>query len=307
MSTSMYAKIARIGEGAYGVVYKARDRETNEIVALKRIRLKNDEEGVPCTAIREIGALMELRHPNLVHLHKVLHSENKLTLVFEFLDMDLRKFLDTHRDAMTPAVLRSFIQQLLRGAAYCHSRSMLHRDLKPQNLLIQSEQMVLKLADFGLGRAFGIPVAQFTHEVVTLWYRAPDVLLGNTSYGTAVDMWAIGCIILEMVTGVPLFPGKNDFDQLLKICAFLGSPTPQNWPSMMSYPNSANTLSKEEFTDARQPECEAYYTQPAFAKFGPDGIDLLKRMLLYEPAERITAAQALEHAYFTSTREFPNA
>ena len=298
MSTSLYAKIERIGEGAYGVVYKARDRQTNATVALKRIRLSNDEEGVPCTAIREIGVLMELRHPNIVRMHKVLHSENKLTIVFEFLDMDLRKFLDTHHNSLSRAVLRDFIEQLLRGIAFCHSRNVLHRDLKPQNLLIHSDDMLLKIADFGLGRAFGVPVEKYTHEVVTLWYRAPDVLLGNTHYGTPVDMWAVGCIILEMVTGVPLFAGKNDLDQLLRICAFLGTPTPDNWPSMMTYANSTNTLSKPEFFEFAEPQSAAFYERPALAEFGPEGIDLVRRMLRYEPAERISAAEALDHPFF---------
>ena len=298
MSTSLYAKIERIGEGAYGVVYKARDRQTNETVALKRIRLSNDEEGVPCTAIREIGCLMELKHPNIVRMHKVLHSVNKLTIVFEFLDMDLRKFIDVHNNALDQDTICNFSRQILTGVAFCHSRNVLHRDLKPQNLLIHSESKAIKIADFGLGRAFGVPVGKYTHEVVTLWYRAPDVLLGNTTYGTQVDMWAVGCIILEMVTGIPLFAGKNDLDQLLRICAFLGTPTPENWPSMMTYANSTNTLSKPEFFEFPEPESTKYFAQPALAAFGADGIDLVKRMLRYEPAERISAAEALQHPYF---------
>uniref|UniRef100_A0A0A9WUZ6 Cell division protein kinase 5 n=1 Tax=Lygus hesperus TaxID=30085 RepID=A0A0A9WUZ6_LYGHE len=116
------------------------------------------------------------------------------------------------------------MRDLLKGVGYCHQRSVLHRDLKPQNLLISREK-VLKLADFGLGRAFGIPVKKFTHEVVTLWYRSPDVLLGSTQYGTPVDIWSVGCIFAEMATGLPLFAGKNDADQLLQIFKFLGTPS----------------------------------------------------------------------------------
>jgi cyclin-dependent kinase len=206
-------------------VYKARDRVTNEVVALKKIRLEEEDEGIPSTAIREISLLKELQHPNIVRLYDVVHTERKLTLVFEYLDQDLKKYLDICENGLETSVLKSFLYQLLQGVAYCHEHRVLHRcvtcaarcaarwwpslpspaenvpsflsppvrDLKPQNLLINREGE-LKLADFGLARAFGIPVRSYTHEVVTLWYRAPDVLMGSRKYSTPVDMWSIGCI-----------------------------------------------------------------------------------------------------------------
>jgi len=164
-----YQKIDKIGEGTYGVVYKAKNRLTGDLVALKKIRLEAEDEGIPSTAIREISILKELQHPNIVRLHDVIHTEKKLTLVFEYLDEDLKKFLD--RNQLDTQSIKSSLYQLLRGVAFCHDRRVLHRDLKPQNLLINS-QHELKLADFGLARAFGIPVRSYTHEVVTLWYRA---------------------------------------------------------------------------------------------------------------------------------------
>lgn len=174
-----YEKIGKIGEGTYGVVFKAKDTSTGELYALKKIRLESEDEGIPSTAIREIALLKELQHPNIVKLHDVIHTDKKLTLVFEYLDQDLKKLLDlSGPDGLDMPTVKSFLKQLLKGISHCHKNRVLHRDLKPQNLLINREG-VLKLADFGLARAFGIPVKNYTHEVVTLWYRAPDILMGS--------------------------------------------------------------------------------------------------------------------------------
>ena len=205
-----YEKLERIGEGTYGVVYKARDLDTGHIYALKKIRLESEDEGIPSTAIREIALLKELQHTNIVRLVNVLHTDKKLTLVFEYLDQDLKKLLDTLGPEGLPlADVKSFLYQLLNGIAKCHQHKVLHRDLKPQNLLINREG-ILKLADFGLARAFGIPVKNFTHEVVTLWYRAPDILLGSKNYSTSVDIWSVGCIFAEIVNRKALFAGNNE-------------------------------------------------------------------------------------------------
>ena len=160
-------------------VFKGRNRQTGELVALKEIHL-DSEEGTPSTAIREISLMKELKHENIVALHDVIHTENKLMLVFEYMDGDLKKYMDTQGDrgALKPMLIKSFMYQLLKGIDFCHKNRVLHRDLKPQNLLINSKG-ALKLGDFGLARAFGIPVNTFSNEVVTLWYRAPDVLLGS--------------------------------------------------------------------------------------------------------------------------------
>ncbi|KAJ4456818.1 putative Cell division control protein 2 [Paratrimastix pyriformis] len=263
-------------------------RETNEIVALKRIRLESEEEGVPSTAIREISLLKELRHPNIVRLKDVIHTERKLTLVFEFLDQDLKKYLDQNRGHLEPLTIKCFLFQLLAGVAYCHQHRVLHRDLKPQNLLINRADLSLKLADFGLARAFGIPVRSFTHEVVTLWYRAPDVLLGSRKYSTPVDIWSVGCIFAEMVTGRPLFPGSSDQDELTRIFKILGTPSPQTWPGITELDGY-----KTDF-----PVYPPRHLQHIITGLDPTGIDLLTRMLQYDPALRITAKNALQHAYF---------
>jgi cyclin-dependent kinase len=297
-STSRYEKLMKIGEGAYGVVYKALDRQTETLTALKRIRLDAEEEGVPCTAIREISLLKELRHDNIVRLLDVVYSEHKLTIVFEYLDHDLQKHLEARDRNLSAAQVQNFMRQLLAGIDHCHQRCVLHRDLKPQNLLIAQDR-ILKIADFGLGRSFAIPVRKYTNAVVTLWYRAPDVLLGSTTYGTAVDLWSVGCIFAEMATGSPLFDGRTDSDQLQKIFAFLGTPTPQSWPSLGTYPNTQTTLDKPEFKVPYEPQWERVAATPVFMqKLGPQGIDLLRGLLQYEPERRLTAAQALQHPYF---------
>ncbi|XP_060169410.1 cell division control protein 2 homolog A-like isoform X2 [Lycium barbarum] len=240
-----YEKVEKIGEGTYGVVYKARDRATNETVALKKIRLEQEDEGVPSTAIREISLLKEMQHGNIVRLLDVVHSEKRLYLVFEYLDLDLKKHMDSSPEfSKDPRVVKTFLHQMLRGIAHCHSHRVLHRDLKPQNLLIDPRTNVLKLADFGLGRAFGIPVRTFTHEVVTLWYRAPEILLGSRNYSTPVDVWSAGCIFAEMVNQRPLFPGDSEIDELFKIFRVVGTPNENIWPGVTSLPDYKSAFPK---------------------------------------------------------------
>ncbi|KYN40329.1 Cell division protein kinase 5 [Trachymyrmex septentrionalis] len=232
-----YEKLEKIGEGTYGTVFKAKNRETHEIVALKRVRLDDDDEGVPSSALREICLLKELKHKNIVRLYDVLHSDKKLTLVFEHCDQDLKKYFDSLNGEIDLDVVKSFLYQLLRGLAFCHSRNVLHRDLKPQNLLI-NKNGELKLADFGLARAFGIPVKCYSAEVVTLWYRPPDVLFGAKLYTTSIDMWSAGCIFAELANaGRPLFPGSDVDDQLKRIFKMLGTPTEETWPDLTTLPD----------------------------------------------------------------------
>ena len=291
-----YQKIEKIGEGTYGVVYKARNRLTGELVALKKIRLEAEDEGIPSTAIREISILKELQHPNIVRLHDVIHTEKKLTLVFEFLDLDLKKFLDMATSAgevLQPPVIKTLLFQLLAGVSFCHDRRVLHRDLKPQNLLINQETLELKLADFGLARAFGIPVRSYTHEVVTLWYRAPDVLMGSRKYSTPVDLWSVGCIFGEMSSGRPLFPGTSDHDQLSKIFKVLGTPTETSWPTIVDLPEY-----KTDWEKYPSIPLGSYCTN-----LDAPGVALLEQLLKYDPATRISAKNALQDDYFLDVEQ----
>ncbi|PWN26759.1 Pkinase-domain-containing protein [Jaminaea rosea] len=288
-----YQKIEKVGEGTYGVVYKARDltpQGNGRIVALKKIRLEAEDEGVPSTAIREISLLKELKNENIVRLYDIIHQESKLYLVFEFLDLDLKKYMDNvagSSDGLGPDIVRKFTFQLMRGIYYCHAHRILHRDLKPQNLLIDKAGN-LKLADFGLARAFGIPLRTYTHEVVTLWYRAPEVLLGSRHYSTAIDMWSVGCIFAEMAMKSPLFPGDSEIDEIFRIFRTLGTPTENDWPGVKSLPDY-----KASF-----PQWAGVSLAKAVPSLDAAGLELLRGMLVYDPAGRISAKRGLGHEYF---------
>jgi len=286
-----YKKLEKVGEGTYGVVYKAEDRATGHYVALKKIRLEAEDEGVPSTAIREISLLKELQHPYIVSLIDVVHiagkQSNKLYLVFEYLDQDLKRYMDAVDGLLSDELVKSYLYQLCNGMSFCHSRRVLHRDLKPQNLLIDRNG-TLKIADFGLARAFGIPVRTYTHEVVTLWYRAPEILLGSKLYSTPVDMWSVGTIFAEMVTKAPLVPGDSEIDQVFKIFRCLSTPTEATWPGVTTLPDYKPTFPK--WTSNKLSE--------HVPQLDSSGFDLLSQMLAYEPARRISAKRALTHPYF---------
>ncbi|KAG5948438.1 negative regulator of the PHO system [Claviceps pazoutovae] len=286
---SSFQQLEKLGEGTYATVFKGRNRQTGELVALKEIHL-DSEEGTPSTAIREISLMKELKHENIVALYDVIHTENKLMLVFEFMDGDLKRYMDVNgeRGALQPNVIKSFMYQLLKGIEFCHHNRVLHRDLKPQNLLINSKG-VLKLGDFGLARAFGIPVNTFSNEVVTLWYRAPDVLLGSRTYNTSIDIWSAGCIMAEMFTGRPLFPGTTNEDQIVRIFRIMGTPTERTWPGISQFPEYKPTFQMYATQDLRS----------ILHAIDPVGIDLLQRMLQVRPELRISAHDALQHPWFS--------
>ncbi|CRK90881.1 CLUMA_CG004571, isoform A [Clunio marinus] len=284
-----FQKIEKIGEGTYGVVYKGRNKKTGNTVAMKKIRLESEDEGIPSTAIREISLLKELKHPNIVTLEDVVMEDNRLYLIFEFLTMDLKKYMDSlpSEKMMDPELVRSYLFQITAAMLFCHRRRVLHRDLKPQNLLINKEG-IIKVADFGLGRSFGIPVRNYTHEIVTLWYRAPEVLLGSQRYSCPVDVWSIGCIFAEMATRKPLFQGDSEIDQLFRMFRILRTPTEEIWPGVTSLPDYKTTF-----------PC---WTQNNLANqvknINSAGMDLLQKSLVYDPAYRISAREMIEHKYF---------
>lgn len=284
-----FQKIEKIGEGTYGVVYKGRNKITGEIVAMKKIRLESEDEGIPSTAIREISLLKELQHPNIVSLQDVLMEENRLYLIFEFLSMDLKKYMDTlpAEKMMDSDLVKSYMYQITAAILFCHKRRVLHRDLKPQNLLINKEGLI-KVADFGLGRSFNIPVRNYTHEIVTLWYRAPEVLLGSQRYACPVDVWSIGCIFAEMATRKPLFQGDSEIDQLFRMFRILKTPTEEIWPGVTSLPDYKPTF----------PCWTQNNLNTQVKNLDSAGLDLLQKCLIYDPVHRISAKKVLEHKYF---------
>ncbi|GAA5977888.1 hypothetical protein JCM11641_006100 [Rhodosporidiobolus odoratus] len=275
--------------GTYGVVYRSRNKETGEIVALKKIRLEAEDEGVPSTAIREISLLKEMKDDNVVRLLDITHTDTKLYLVFEFLDMDLKRYMDKvgDGDGMGPDIVKKFTYQLIKGVYYLHAHRILHRDLKPQNLLINKDGN-LKLADFGLARAFGIPLRTYTHEIVTLWYRSPEVLLGSRHYSTGVDMWSVGCIFAEMIMRQPLFPGDSEIDEIFRIFRLLGTPDEDVWPGVTSLPDYKTTFPNWHSKDLQEHVHGAT----------EESAELILGMLAYDPAKRISAKAALQSDYF---------
>uniref|UniRef100_A0A6Q2X769 cyclin-dependent kinase n=1 Tax=Esox lucius TaxID=8010 RepID=A0A6Q2X769_ESOLU len=279
-TANSYLNLEKLGEGTYATVYKGISRINGHLVALKVIRMKT-EEGVPFTAMREASLLKGLKHANIVLLHDIIHTKESLTFVFEYVQTDLAQYMMEHPGGLHSYNVRIFMFQLLRGLSYIHSRRILHRDLKPQNLLI-SYLGELKLADFGLARSKSIPCQTYSSEVVTLWYRPPDVLLGSTDYSTALDIWGAGCVFIEMLQGTPAFPGEADiFEQLQKIWAVLGIPTEETWPGVNELPNfrpGENELSQLP-----------YKTE-----------DLAQKMLTTVPRHRISAQDAMQHPYFNT-------
>ncbi|XP_030065185.1 cyclin-dependent kinase 15 [Microcaecilia unicolor] len=291
-TASSYLNLEKLGEGSYATIYKGISRINRQLVALKVISMKT-EEGVPFTAIREASLLKGLKHANIVLLHDIIQTRETLTFVFEYVHTDLSQYMSQHPGGLHPHNVKLFMFQLLRGLAYIHRQHILHRDLKPQNLLI-SYLGELKLADFGLARAKSIPSQTYSAEVVTLWYRPPDVLLGATDYSCDLDIWGAGCIFIEMLQGRPAFAGVSDIvEQLQKIWAVLGIPTEDTWPGVSELPNYKPDWFKP---------CEPQQFGITWDRLGrvPGAEDLATRMLKCCPRDRISAGNALHHDFFST-------
>ncbi|XP_065510510.1 cyclin-dependent kinase 4 [Caloenas nicobarica] len=288
---AQYEPVAEIGGGAYGTVFKARDRRSGRFVALKNVRVTGTENGLPLSAVREVALLKRLEHfdhPNIVRLMDVCATarterETKVTLVFEHVDQDLKMYLDkAPAPGLPPDTIRDLLRQFLRGLDFLHSHCIVHRDLKPENILVTSGGQV-KLADFGLARVYSGHMA-LTPVVVTLWYRAPEVLLQST-YATPVDMWSVGCIFAEMSRRKPLFCGNSEADQLGKIFDLIGLPLEDEWPRDVALPRGAFAPRPPQPVQGVVPDME------------PLGTQLLLEMLTFDPYKRISAFDALRHLY----------
>ena len=223
----------------------------------------------------------------------IVLDEKKLYLVFEFMEHDLKKFLDMNNAPLSPDLVKNYLYQILIAINFCHSKRILHRDLKPQNLLIDKNG-IIKLADFGLARSFGIPIKTLTHEILTLWYRAPEILLGQKEYSTPVDIWSIGLIFYEMAHRRPLFSGDCEIDQIFRIFQMFGTPNENTWPGVTKLPEFKLTF----------PRFKGKGLFSYNKNIDPIGLDLLNKMLQIDPCKRISAKQALQHPYFDELKKF---
>ncbi|KAL1916510.1 uncharacterized protein VTP21DRAFT_5701 [Calcarisporiella thermophila] len=290
-SVDNYEKLNKIEEGAYGVVYRARNKETGEIVALKRLKLEKERNGFPVTSLREIHTLLLAKHPNIVDVKEIVVGKDltQIFIVMEFVEHDLRSLMEGMRTPFLQSEIKTLMLQLLSAVALLHENWFVHRDLKTSNLLMNNRGMI-KVADFGLARKYGSPLGPMTQLVVTLWYRSPELLLGAKEYSTAVDMWSVGCIFGELVNKEPLFPGKSEIDQLNKIFQLLGVPNEEIWPGWSKLPNAQNvSFVKQSYN----------YLRTRFPYLTNKGLDLLSGLLTYDPEKRMTAEEALKHPYFS--------
>lgn len=275
----------------FATVFKAKDLETGDIVAVKKIKIGSREEaqdGINRTALREIKLLHELNHENVIGLLDVFGQKSNVSLVFDFMDTDLEIIIKDPKIILTQANIKAYMIMTLQGLEYLHLNWILHRDLKPNNLLVNTNG-VLKIGDFGLAKFFGSPNRVYTHQVVTRWYRAPELLFGARQYGVGIDIWAVGCILAELLLRVPFLPGESDLDQLTKIFQALGTPTEETWPNMKDLPDFM--------------QFKVFQGTPLhhiFTAAPDDLIDLADKLLALYPLNRCSCTEALDMPYFSN-------
>jgi cell cycle related kinase len=301
MSLKDYHLVKQLGEGTFGAVFAAIHKQTGAKVAIKRIRIRKLEEGIPASVLREASSLARMQGASLhvVQLYDWFPHQSSVILVTERLESDLHALMKAH--VFSLPTIKCLMTMLLTGVRDVHRSKLMHRDLKPANLLL-TNRGVLKIGDLGLARTYtGKQDGQvYSHEVATRWYRAPELLFGSRSYGQGVDLWACGCIFGELLAhGCPLFPGEHDIDQLYRVMRHLGVPHPDNWPGLASLPDYKK-VHFPQFTNGTPEPLETL-----FAGSPPSAIALLKAMLTYDPEKRISAEEALKHDFFF-TSPFPS-
>lgn len=303
-----YDKIGQVGEGMYGQVYKMRDRDDPKtLVALKKVRMDNEKEGFPITAIREIKILSkfsaenkDIGDKNIVRLKEIVTSkasnenDNKgdIFMVFEYMEHDLAGIRENRDCKFDLATVKLIVRQILHGLVNCHQSGILHRDLKCSNVLMNSAGDV-KLADFGLARTTG-DKKRMTPKVITLWYRPPELLLGEQEYDACVDMWSAGCIMAELLMEKPLLPGKDEADQIHRIFHMFGVPNESTWPGVTKLSLYERMTKDRNYKN----DFHKFIKQHSKHEISPDCLDLLQKLLEMDPKRRITSVDAFYHNWF---------
>lgn len=307
-SSDNYEKLEKVGEGTYGAVYKARCRETNELVALKKLKLESETEGFPITSIRETITLLKGEHENVIGVREIVFGNqlDQIYIVMDYMDRDLKSLMQDMKRPFKIEEVKLLMKQLLSAVAHLHNNWILHRDLKTSNLLINKGK--LKLGDFGLAREYGSPLKQYTNKVVTLWYRAPELLLQTGRYSTPIDVWSIGCIFGELLTRKPLFPGQSESQQIDLIFRTLGSPNEELWPGYgeislvrkLKLPTYRFNRLPDKLDDRKMLSERGFLLWNKLLAYDP-GIQTRSsedESLAERPTHRITAEAALKHEFF---------
>ena len=289
-----YEVLGIVGEGAYGIVYKCKNKETGKFVAIKKFK-ETDDELVQKTMKRELKMLQIIKHPNVVEFQEAFTNKKNLFLVFEYVEKNLLEVLEESPEGLSPKLIKSFVYQMCKALQYLHSINMIHRDVKPENLLID-ENLQLKICDFGFARKVKLNsnennINEMTDYVATRWYRSPELLLSGGIYGPSVDYWAVGCIMGELADGNPMFPGDNETDQINCIIKVLGD-LPNDLVDMF-YKNSIYK-GKELLKVSRPETIERKY----MGKLGPTAIDFMKGLLQLDPKKRLNDETVFKHKYF---------
>lgn len=302
-----YKVLETLGTGSYGSVYKAEDKETGELVAIKKMKKKytNWDE---CKNLREVKSLNAMKHENIIKIKEMIREDDILHLVFEYMEINLYDLMQKKAiKRFSENEIKNIIWQLVKGLAHMHKYGFFHRDLKPENILVKNETNI-KLADFGLAREIR-SIPPFTEYVSTRWYRAPECLLSSNNYNSPIDIWAIGPIMAELYCGKPLFPGNNNKDMLLKICRVIGPPTASSWPEGLKmskkidfkFPNSANLINFTGNNTENSPKglkLDISYSLRNIVKEASDeAINFMEDILKWDPNKRPTAAELLEHPF----------
>mmetsp|Transcript_3755 Transcript_3755/g.5603 ORF Transcript_3755/g.5603 Transcript_3755/m.5603 type:complete len:309 (-) Transcript_3755:84-1010(-) len=282
-----------LGQGTWGVVHMAEQKATGRMVAIKKIKSERKEEGINFTAVREIKLLRELKHENIIELVDCFTSDDlAVNLVYELCYTDLSHIIRNSSIPLSLADIKRHMLSLLRAVEACHEKWILHRDLKPDNLLYLKNG-VMKLSDFGLARMYGTPKVRLSPQAITLWYKPPELLLGASEYSDSADMWSVGCIFAELLLRRPFLQGnQSDINQLNTIFRVFGTPTDENWPDHKALPLPSRGLLWDD--------CPPIPFDEIFTAAPKDALSLLRSMLVLDPNKRFSASQCLIHPYFTN-------